>query len=215
MRKRLVSIFIVVVLVMGSNISFGWMRGTIKNNLGIEYTVYGMRNYPQYFVCYSGFAPETVSAIHNACVTQNNAGAGNLIYRSTQTHNYLPEGCDEGDDVYSHNDGVNRILKKSIGNNGNIAESHIYASTQLGDFTYRIDECDIVFNTWYELGSSGHGLIYDVESTVLHELGHAIGLGHSSEGTVMYEQLNRGQILRQLSLDDISGINAIYQKGVM
>lgn len=49
----------------------------------------------------------------------------------------------------------------------------------------------------------------DLFSVVLHELGHALGLGHSSDpSAVMYFTYQGGR--RSLSADDIAGIRAIY-----
>lgn len=52
---------------------------------------------------------------------------------------------------------------------------------------------------------------YDLASTILHELGHAAGLGHSAQSTaVMYPTLASGVAKRTLTADDISGLQAAY-----
>jgi hypothetical protein len=51
----------------------------------------------------------------------------------------------------------------------------------------------------------------DFYTVVLHELGHALGLGHSEDDTsVMAMYPDRGYALRDLTPDDIAGIQAIY-----
>jgi hypothetical protein len=46
---------------------------------------------------------------------------------------------------------------------------------------------------------------YDFETIVLHELGHALGLGHSSDSTsVMYATLNLGVAKRALTTADLA-----------
>jgi predicted outer membrane repeat protein len=46
---------------------------------------------------------------------------------------------------------------------------------------------------------------YDFETIVMHELGHAIGLGHSGDsGSVMYAYLSPGQDRRSLTVQDLS-----------
>ena len=75
--------------------------------------------------------------------------------------------------------------------------------------------------TYYPSGSSLGGDMFlssnytwqigqhlDLYSVVLHELGHALGLGHSTDGTVMAPMI--GSVYSGLSSDDIAGIQAIY-----
>ncbi|XP_050370687.1 metalloendoproteinase 3-MMP-like [Argentina anserina] len=51
---------------------------------------------------------------------------------------------------------------------------------------------------------------YDLESVALHEIGHLLGLGHSSiEGAAMYPIIPEGQSL-SLKGDDLQGIKALY-----
>jgi len=52
---------------------------------------------------------------------------------------------------------------------------------------------------------------YDFFTVVLHELGHALGMAHSSDlSSVMAMYKDRGGALRTLSADDIAGIQALY-----
>ncbi len=56
---------------------------------------------------------------------------------------------------------------------------------------------------------------YDLASTVLHELGHAAGLGHTADsGAVMYRSIGKGQMKRTLQPDDIAGLSAQYPGGI-
>ena len=48
----------------------------------------------------------------------------------------------------------------------------------------------------------------DLYSTFLHETGHALGLAHSTSGTVMYPQIMG--VYGGLTADDIAGIRALY-----
>ncbi len=52
---------------------------------------------------------------------------------------------------------------------------------------------------------------YDLRSTILHEMGHAAGLGHTSDGSaVMYASLKAGTQKRSLTADDRDGLLAAY-----
>lgn len=52
---------------------------------------------------------------------------------------------------------------------------------------------------------------YDIQTVGLHELGHALGLGHSrSKKAVMYPIVNPGE-RKGLHEDDIKGIKALYK----
>jgi hypothetical protein len=65
---------------------------------------------------------------------------------------------------------------------------------------------DIFFNTAqpWAIGST-----FDIETVALHEIGHALGMGHSAiENAVMYADYNG--IKNSLNSDDIAGIQSIY-----
>ncbi|KAI3853530.1 hypothetical protein MKX03_017261 [Papaver bracteatum] len=51
----------------------------------------------------------------------------------------------------------------------------------------------------------------DLETLCLHELGHVLGLGHSSDtNAVMFSGIGGGQLKRTPTADDINGISALY-----
>lgn len=61
--------------------------------------------------------------------------------------------------------------------------------------------------TW----TTGSPANVDLQSVVTHELGHAAGLGHSTNpSAVMYASYTIGTIKRTLTSDDIAGVVAIY-----
>jgi len=73
------------------------------------------------------------------------------------------------------------------------------------------DEADMVLNTRYRWSTGGNpgANEIDVETVMLHENGHVVGLGHSDDpGSVM--QAYYGGVQRTLGQDDVDGITAKY-----
>ncbi|KAH0973018.1 hypothetical protein GBA52_025174 [Prunus armeniaca] len=84
------------------------------------------------------------------------------------------------------------------GPGGTIA--HAFAPTN-GRFHYDADER-------YSVGAVSGA--YDLETVALHEIGHLLGLGHSSvQGAIMYPTISPG-VTKGLHGDDIQGIKALY-----
>ncbi|KAF8370069.1 hypothetical protein HHK36_031901 [Tetracentron sinense] len=79
--------------------------------------------------------------------------------------------------------------------------AHAYAPTD-GRFHYDADE------SWSTNPSQG---VMDLESVAVHEIGHLLGLGHSSvQGAIMFPSISPGVTKRQLHGDDIQGIRTLY-----
>ncbi|KAL7135770.1 hypothetical protein ABFS83_11G120500 [Erythranthe nasuta] len=78
--------------------------------------------------------------------------------------------------------------------------AHAFAPTN-GRFHYDADE------RW-SIGPVPNA--FDLETVALHEIGHLLGLGHSSvEAAIMYPRLSSGRT-KGLNADDIQGIRALY-----
>lgn len=74
----------------------------------------------------------------------------------------------------------------------------------------RMIEGDIVFNTAWTWDSYRGGLRSnpDIQRVALHELGHLLGLAHSSvTNAIMYAYINNSYLL---TADDIAGIQSLY-----
>jgi len=75
-------------------------------------------------------------------------------------------------------------------------------------FGTSIDEADIGINTNFSWSTNKID-DYDLESVILHELGHVVGLGHSLEMDAVMFATYHGVDL-DLHQDDIDGINSLY-----
>jgi hypothetical protein len=109
----------------------------------------------------------------------------------------------------------------TLNNNGHICNGSCLAATLTGYYhteganTY-IDDADVYTNTKYSYTSSGENDgcsgEYDINGIMVHEVGHVIGLGHSTvSGATMYPSVAACNIAnRTLEADDLAGKNDLY-----
>lgn len=106
--------------------------------------------------------------------------------------------------------------------NGNVCTGSCLAATLTGYYhtegsaTY-IDDADVYTNQRYDYTSSGETSCsgeYDINGIMTHEVGHVIGLGHSSvAGATMYPSVAACDFgPRSLATDDINGRKDLYGK---
>lgn len=78
-----------------------------------------------------------------------------------------------------------------------------------------ITEADIVLNPFLQFSTDGTAGTVDLESTLVHEVGHLLGLDHSPIlGATMYESNEKNRVAkvaeRGLSAQDIAAVRSLY-----
>ncbi|MCO5602709.1 hypothetical protein L7F22_056846 [Adiantum nelumboides] len=84
--------------------------------------------------------------------------------------------------------------------------AHAFSPT---DGRFHLDESEY----WQDLSSKSSLEIQDIDlqSVVVHEIGHLLGLAHTPvEDAIMYPSIAPGQVKLQLQADDIQGAQALY-----
>ncbi|XP_021300564.1 metalloendoproteinase 3-MMP-like [Herrania umbratica] len=121
--------------------------------------------------------------------------AANTHFRFSRIDNYRDADITIGFQRRDHGDG-----NPFDGPGGTIA--HAFAPT-IGRFHYDADE------TWSVSATPG---TLHLETVALHEIGHLLGLGHSSiQNAIMYPSIAPGTS-KGLDRDDIEGIKALYNR---
>jgi len=94
----------------------------------------------------------------------------------------------------------------------NIAVTLIW-STSRGSLSYwPLAETDVVFNPKAPIATDGRSTAFDLQAVLTHELGHALGLGHSSiPAATMWPYGDQGETRdRTPDADDVASVHAAY-----
>ncbi|KAJ4719134.1 Metalloendoproteinase [Melia azedarach] len=141
-----------------------------------------------------GFLPRTRNDAKAPVARAFRKWAAKTHFKFSQTQNYR-----NADIKISFHRGDHRDGAPFDGRGGVLA--HAFAPTD-GRFHYDADE------PWAVGATPG---AYDLETVALHEIGHLLGLAHSSvQGAIMYPRITPG-VTKGLHRDDIQGIRALYR----
>jgi hypothetical protein len=116
-------------------------------------------------------------------------------------------------------DGLNLITLADTPHNRDVVADHLaltlswYGGRPSTQPFFPVTEADIVINPQKQWATDGASNRYDLQRVLTHELGHALGLGHSPVMAVtMYPSSGLGETdAREPDLDDLAGIRALYQ----
>lgn len=104
-----------------------------------------------------------------------------------------------------------------LNNNGRICNGSCLAATLTGYYSgSTIYDADVYTNTKYKFTSSGENDgcsgEFDIDGIMVHEVGHVIGIGHSSvTGSTMYPSVSSCNYNnRTLENDDVAAKNDLY-----
>ena len=82
----------------------------------------------------------------------------------------------------------------------------------VGSEIYKADIQIDAYNFTFNYDNTNDFSDVDLESLIVHELGHVLGLAHTSKlGSVMHPTLTNGEVRRQLGLVDINDLACEYK----
>jgi len=89
-----------------------------------------------------------------------------------------------------------------------LAVTYVYSNAQTGE----ILDFDMAVNLDYPWSTTGENDAYDLQNSITHEFGHAVGLDHSKDGdATMYGSTYKGETdKRTLEVDDEQAARYLY-----
>lgn len=159
---------------------------------------------------------DVTSAITRAIEAWKNVADIDLVQVTSDRSSVSPTGI--------AGDGISLITIAPTAENVSLFKSDVESAAKTRVFVDKrgfISEADIVLSPFLEFSSDGSYGTFDLESTIRHEIGHLLGLRHSSVvGSVMYDVASRngvfgetGVVSGALTEDDLSAIRDLYDDG--
>lgn len=191
--KRLCKSFLVLLLSIGIGVAGYITAYAYSINVSNGYN-----SLPYEFRVHNTFTSSEGTSMASAAKAWEDAGKGVIAKKSSYTNDVKS---------YPIKDSTNNVTKYT-------ASSDYLAQCSWWTSSNKITEADINFNPSYTIVPSPTSSQYDMQTIMTHEIGHALGLGHSSDTKttpVMKPTFSTGEKVRTISSDDIDGIKAIYK----
>jgi uncharacterized protein (TIGR03437 family) len=114
--------------------------------------------------------------------------------------------------VEPRNDGVNLITFADSPTTRSLVGDAVAVTFLFSRFSGALTDTDIVFNPRFRFSTEPDSTSFDIQGTLAHELGHAIGLDHTGVvGATMFATTTRGSNrIARLTSDDIAFARDVY-----
>lgn len=152
---------------------------------------------PITYLMHGNFDSLTLSGFNNMLYNWNAQAGKSLVNVSLYSRHY--------DSVENNYDDISKVYRKAV------PASLAYVRTRTNYYGYVV-ESDIVVNISYPYANGAVYGAHDIQSVLLHEAGHTIGVNHSQySSAVMYPYSYTNSLVRSLTSDDRAAVNALYK----
>ncbi len=164
------------------------------------------------FMYHDGVSPP-ITNVEPGSNSRTACNAGAMSWPAVSSVSFVDGGLTSTASV-NNSDGINLVTFANTAPNVSAVGGALAVTlTSYSIPSFQITDCDIVWSQSFTFTSVGTPTNYDIESIACHEFGHAFGLNHTGVcSATMFPFTSAGAThQRSLALDDIAGVNGVYQ----